>query len=188
MVDGVCVGTANESSFAIQGNCTDGDGVVTISSAQLSASQTATCSGGAYSTVLSFVTTGLAVNDLFSVQVSQTDAAGNTVNVSHNLKYIAGTTPTIVFDGWDDVYTIGKKTYLDGNPSEPGIVSMEWKPWSAANTCQPEGVKVYRAATPGSTFGTRTLASAANGVPPTTRSFADPSLVEADFGAPGTIH
>jgi hypothetical protein len=182
MVDGVCVGTANENSFAIQGSCTDGDGSVTISSAQLTASQIATCSSGSYSEVLDFDTTNLVVDDFFNVQVSQTDAAGNTTNVSHNLKYIAGTTPTIVFDGWDDVYAIGKKTYLDGNPYEPGIVSLEWKAWSSSNTCQPEGVKVYRAATPGSSFGTRTLASTANGVPPTTRKFADLGLVEADFG------
>ena len=182
MVDGVCVGTENENSFAIQGSCTNGDGVVTISSPQLSPSQTATCSGGTYSAVLNFDTTGLALYDFFNVQVSQTDAAGNTVSVSHNLKYIAATAPTIVFDGWDDVYAIGKKTYLDGNPSEPGIVSMEWKAWSAANTCQPEGVKVYRADSPGSAFAARILTSTANGVPPTTRSFVDPNLVEADFG------
>lgn len=177
IVDGVCVGTNNVSSFAIQGSCTDGDGNITISSTQLSSSQITTCSSGSYSTTINISTTGLNVGDTFNIQVLQADTAGNSTSVTHLLKYIASTTPTISFDGWDDVYSVGKKTYRDGNLSEPGEVSIKWKEWSAANTCQPEGVKVYRSAT---SLGAKTLVSEAAGVPPTTRRFSD-NLTEANF-------
>ena len=178
VVDGICVGTANISSFAVQGSCTNGDSIITISSPQLTTSQTASCSGGSYSTTLSFSASGLNLHDSFNVQVVQTDSAGNSTSVTHSLKYIASTTPAISFAGWDDVYSVGKKTYRDGNPSEPGEVSIKWKEWaSPANTCQPEGVKVYRS----DSMGATTLVSENLGVPPTTRRFAD-NLSESDFG------
>ncbi len=183
IVDGVCVSSINASSFAVKGSCSSGgqDGIVRITSARLASPVNVTCNSGSFSANLNINTAGLVDRQDFTINVAQDDSVGNSSNKNISVKFI-NTAPDITFNGWNDVYAIGKKTYLDGNPAEPGIVSIGWKPWTGSNTCKPNTVKVYRATTPDSLFGTRTHVSLPSGVPPTLNSFSDETLLDADFG------
>ncbi len=180
IIDGVCVSSSNAGSFSIAGSCTDGDGPVTISSPQLSPSVTTACSSGSFISSLNISTTGLADREDFNVTITQTDLAGQSGNSILSLRHI-NTPPVISFDGWDDVYAIGDKTYADGTPTENGSLSFKWKVWGPGNTCQPQAVKVLRASTPGLGVGLRTLVSSTDGIPPTSRSFTDTTLLPTDF-------
>ena len=180
LVDGVCVSEANKNSYIIQGACTNGDGNINLSSVKISSTQTVACVSGSFTTTVDIVTTGMNDREDFGLNFSQMDSAGNSTIKTLTLKHIS-TPPNISFDGWDDVYAVGKKTYVDGNPAEDGVVRIKWKEWGSANTCQPEGVKVYRAGAPDLLFTSRTLVSAPGGIPPVSRSFTDETLSDSDF-------
>jgi hypothetical protein len=183
-LDQSCVSTASAANLPVSGTCTTSDGNVTLSSAQLSSSVTASCSGGNWSANLNLNVTSLNELQLFTVQVSQTDQAGNSSTLTRSFKKIGSTTPTVIFGGWDDIYAVGPKTYAS-NPQEttpdpePGKVRISWKEWPAGNTCMPEAVKVYRASEAG---GAGTLVSDTdypNGIPVNVRSFTDNTLMGA---------
>lgn len=171
-----CMGAANAGSFTIEGSCTTADGNVTIASAQLTPSVSASCTAGSFSSTLNLSTGGLADLANFSINISQTDTAGNQTLGARSFKYIGAATPTIVFGGWDDVYAIGKKTYRDGNATENGVVKLKWKDWPASNTCQPNKVKLLR--------GSDTISSGVEyeEVAGSVKQVTDTSLVAADFG------
>lgn len=183
LVSGVCISSGTASSFSVDGTCSNGSGDsdVTITSPQLAAPVTLTCSGGAFNTTLNFNTAGLADRQNFNVTVSQTDSAANQVSSVRSLRFISSA-PTINFEGWEDVYAVGKKTYHDGNPDEPGVVRFAWKSWPASNTCQPEFVKVFRAPFGGGVLASGTEISPVGGIPTEVRSFTDTTLVDSDFG------
>ncbi len=180
-ISGICVSETNKNTFTVRGTCSmeAGASQVSVKSAKF-ATQNLTCSGGAFNTTVSFDTTGLVDSDLFQVNIEQTDVAGNKALQSASLKYF-NAVPTIAFGGWEDVYAVGPKTYLDGNAAEPGVVSLKWKVWpTPANTCQPEAVKVFRSATSGSSLAGGatevTAVSFPTGVPADVRGVSDATL------------
>ncbi|MDD3021738.1 MAG: hypothetical protein PHX61_12295 [Alphaproteobacteria bacterium] len=180
-ISGICVSETNKNTFTVRGTCSmeAGASQVSVKSAKF-ATQNLTCTGGAFSTTVNFDTTGLVDSDLFQVDIEQTDVAGNKTLQSASLKYF-NSAPTIAFGGWEDVYAVGPKTYLDGNAAEPGVVSLKWKAWPAlGNTCQPEAVKVFRSATSGSSLAGGatevTAVSFATGVPADVRAVSDTTL------------
>ncbi len=183
LVSGVCISSGTASSFLVDGTCSNGSGDsdVTISSPLLAAPVSLPCTAGSFNTTLNFNTTGLADRQNFNVSVSQTDAAGNLVSSVRSLRFIISA-PAISFDGWEDVHAVGKKTYHDGHPDEPGVVRFAWKSWPATNTCQPEFVKVFRAPFAGGVLASGTEVSPIGGLPTKMRSFTDTGLVDSDFG------
>ena len=69
---------ANETAYTVSGNCTTGDGNVTVAiTGATPASQDVACSSGAWSAVFDVSAIGDGVNAL-AISASQTDAAGNT--------------------------------------------------------------------------------------------------------------
>lgn len=173
----VCVSAATSGSFEISGTCTDGDGAVQITSTTPAINETATCSSGHFSKTLNINTGGLTNEQSFSVNLVQTDDAGNSASGSRSFKFI-NLTPSLTFGGWEDVYAIGEKTYLDGNPTEDGVVRIKWKEWPASNTCLPNAVRVYRTETP---TGSQAGALVSSDIPTENRNFEDETLTSADF-------
>lgn len=177
-----CSSPGSLGAFEISGQCVDGDGDVSINSAQLSSTATASCSGGSFSTPLNLNDSGLSDGDTYTVNISQEDSAGNAQDEDRNFKYITSQ-PTIELGGWEDVYAIGKKTYADGNADEDGVVRFEWKDWASGNVCTPNAVKVFRSATAGNSLSGTEVSSGAfpDGIPSDQQSFEDTTLNDTDF-------
>ncbi|MBX2993190.1 MAG: SUMF1/EgtB/PvdO family nonheme iron enzyme [Bdellovibrionaceae bacterium] len=185
-----CASNSSGTTFAVSGTCTNGDGNVTLSSAQLGTPVATSCTGGTWSATLNLNVTALADLASFSVQASQTDTAGNTGALSRSFKKI-GSAPTVILGGWDDIYSVGPKTYAS-NPSEttpnsePGQVRISWKEWPAGNTCMPEAVKVYRASIAGGGGSLVSNMDFPSGIPANVRSFTDNTLQGATIGTVGS--
>jgi hypothetical protein len=179
----VCVTPNTLNTFTISGTCTDTDGLVNITStptAQLGGTITQSCSGGVFSKTLTLSNSGLNNTDPFTLSISQTDIAGNSQSNTRQFKYI-NSAPAVTFGGWKDVYAVGKKTYFDGNASEAGIVKISWNDFpTGSNTCIPDGVKIYRAATSGTTTSSEGNA-VSSVIPTTTTTFTDSTLTASDF-------
>ena len=185
-----CASNSSGTSFAVSGTCTTGDGNVTLSSAQLLTPVTTACSSGTWSTTLNLDVTALSDLSSFSILSSQTDVAGNNGSLSRSFKKI-GSAPTVILGGWDDIYSVGPKTYAS-NPSEttpasePGQVRISWKDWPAGNTCQPEAVKVYRASSAGGGASIVSNMDYPSGIPANVKSFTDNTLQGATIGTVGS--
>ena len=185
-----CASNSSGSSFAVSGTCTTGDGNVTLSSAQLSSSVSTACSSGTWSATLNLDVSALSDLASFSVQASQTDVAGNSGALSRSFKKIASA-PTVILGGWDDIYSVGPKTYAT-NPSEttpssePGQVRISWKDWPAGNTCQPEAIKVYRASSAGGGGSLVSNTDYPSGIPANVKTFTDNTLQGATVGTVGS--
>lgn len=180
-IAGVCISETNKNTFTIRGTCSmeAGASKVILKSVKFS-TQNIDCSSSAFSATVNFDTTGMADSDTFAVEIEQSDIAGNISTQNSILKYF-NSSPSIAFGGWEDVYAVGPKTYLDGNAAEPGVVAIKWKAWPAiGNTCQPESVKVFRSATAGGSLsGGATEVTAStfpNGVPADVRGVSDLTL------------
>ncbi len=181
-----CATDASGMSFEVAGTCMSGDGDVTLSSPYLSSDVTVQCVNGEWSSIVELNLGTLGDLQAFSIQASQTDAAGNIGQQSRGFKKLAGTTPNVVFGGWDDIYAVGPKVYGVNpgepmEPTEPGVVRIKWKEWPSSNTCMPERVKVYRANAPGAGGTLVSGTDYPNGIRVDDRSFTDTSLSGATW-------
>ena len=176
-----CATDVTGASFEVAGTCTSTDGDVTLSSTHLSSDVTVSCVNGEWSSILNLDLSALADLDDFTIQVSQTDVAGNIGQKSRDFKKLISTVPTVVHGGWDDIYAVGPKVYASNpgepaEPTEPGVVRVKWKEWPSSNVCMPERVKVFRANAPGAAGVDASSADHPIGIRADVRTFTDTTL------------
>lgn len=177
---GVCISPSTSNSFSIEGECNSGGGPVSITSAQLSTPVSISCTGNTFSATLNVSTSGLSDRSNFVINVGQVGPSGVPSNANRTFRFIS-TPPTVSFQGWDDVYAVGKKTYYDGNSAENGVIRIKWKEWSGPNTCVPNFVKVFRSNSSGTSLSSGIEVTSGTGVRSTESTFQDASLLDADF-------
>lgn len=179
--DGICVGDGNASGFFLEGQCSEGNGNVTITSPYLANSPVVmSCEGGEFGGEVDLNIAELNNGDLINLTLTQIGLSeSKTLKVKVG-KYDAENPPTIVFGGWKDVYATGIKTYANSEEEEPGQVWIRWNEWPESNTCQPQGINVLRSIDQAS-MGTP-LITGDDLLDHDEDSFEDKTLGDEDFG------